>query len=102
MRDDKIMRTVRCRNDREPGTLGRLLLAIAEAGGDPGEIRLIQESHLAVVRDVTIYTSDEAQLGAVLAAMAGDAPAVCNTAATRSVASARLSFMPGPAAVGRR
>ncbi len=73
MREDKLMRTVRCRNEKKPGTLGRLLLAVAEAGGDVGEIRLIQESLSSVVRDVTIYTDDELQLGKVLNVMAANA-----------------------------
>ncbi|UCH60273.1 MAG: NAD-dependent malic enzyme [Anaerolineales bacterium] len=72
MREDKLMRTVRCRNEKKPGTLGRLLLAVAEAGGDVGEIRLIQESLKSVVRDITIYTDDEAQLEKVLEAMAAN------------------------------
>ncbi len=69
MREEKLMRTIRCRNDQKPGTLGHLLVAIAEAGGDVGEIRLIQESHRSTVRDITIYTNDEDQLTRVLAAI---------------------------------
>ena len=72
MREDKLMRTVRCRNEKKPGTLGHLLLAIAEAGGDVGEIRLIQESLRSVVRDITIYTDDEQKLEQALAAMAAN------------------------------
>jgi malate dehydrogenase (oxaloacetate-decarboxylating) len=72
MLEEKIMRTVRCRNDAKPGTLGQLLVAIAEQGGDIGEIRLIQESHRAVVRDLTIRVDDEAQLEQVLAAVAAN------------------------------
>lgn len=72
MREDKLMRTVRCRNEKKPGTLGRLLFRVAEAGGDIGEIRLIQESLKSVVRDITIYTDDEAQLEKVLEAMAAN------------------------------
>jgi malate dehydrogenase (oxaloacetate-decarboxylating) len=72
MNEDRIMRTVRCRNDQAPGTLGRLLLAIAEAGGDVGEIRLIEETHLSMVRDITVFVDDEQQLDKVVAAMAGN------------------------------
>lgn len=72
MNQDKLMRTVRCRNDQKPGTLGRLLLAIADAGGDIGEIRLIQEGHQAVIRDLTIYADDESQLERILKAMAAN------------------------------
>ena len=72
MREDKIMRTVRCRNDRKPGTLGNLVLAITEQGGEVGEIRLIQESLGAVIREITIYFDDEAQLEQVLAVMSAN------------------------------
>jgi len=40
MREDKIMGMVRCRNDAKPGTLGQVLAAIAEQGGDIGGKRL--------------------------------------------------------------
>jgi malate dehydrogenase (oxaloacetate-decarboxylating) len=70
MNEDRIVRTVRCRNEQTLGTLGHLLIAIAQAGGDIGEIRLIQETHTAMIRDLTIYTTDEAQLGRVLEAIA--------------------------------
>ncbi len=63
------MRTVRCRNDPKPGTLGSLLVAIAAFGVDVGEIRLIQETHQAVIRDITIRVDDEAQLEQVLSAI---------------------------------
>lgn len=69
MPEDKIMRTVRCRNDQRLGTLGHLLIAIAEQGGDIGEIRLIQETHESVIRDITIYLNNEEQLEAVLQAI---------------------------------
>jgi len=69
MREDKLMRTVRCRNDQKLGTLGHLLIAIADQGGDLGEIRLVQETHQAVIRDITIYLDDEEQLERVLAAI---------------------------------
>jgi hypothetical protein len=39
--NEKFMRTIRVRNEQHPGTLGRLLLAIGNAGGDIGEVRLI-------------------------------------------------------------
>ncbi len=64
------MRTIRVRNDQQLGTLGRLLTAIAEKGGDIGEIRLIQEGHRAVIRDITVYVENEAQLEYVLQAIA--------------------------------
>jgi malate dehydrogenase (oxaloacetate-decarboxylating) len=70
--EEKIMRTVSVRNDQTPGTLGRLLLTISEAGGDVGSVRLIQETLRATIREITIYVSDEVQLEAVLSAMAAN------------------------------
>jgi malate dehydrogenase (oxaloacetate-decarboxylating) len=70
--EGKIMRVVRCRNDRMPGTLGRLLIRVSEAGGDVGSIRLIQETHLSTIRDLTVYSDDVEQLERVLAAMAAN------------------------------
>ncbi len=69
MREDKIMRTVRCRNDHQPGTLAHLLLAVAEYGAEIGEIRSIQETPRHMVRDITVYANDEAQLALILEAM---------------------------------
>jgi malate dehydrogenase (oxaloacetate-decarboxylating) len=69
---DKLMRTVRVRNEQSPGTLGRLLIAIAQAGGDVGEIRSIQETHQAVIREITLYAEDQAQLDLILEAITGN------------------------------
>lgn len=63
------MRTVRVRNESQPGTLGRLLLAVGDAGGDVGSIHMLHESHRTTVRDITIYTADQAQMDLVLAAI---------------------------------
>lgn len=69
MESNKIMRTVQVYNYHVPGTLGRLLLAIAEAGGDVGEIHTIQDTHQAVIRDLVIYCDDTAHLEKVLLAI---------------------------------
>jgi malate dehydrogenase (oxaloacetate-decarboxylating) len=66
---EKFMRTIRVRNEQQLGTLGRLLVAVAEAGGDVGEVRLIQETSRFTLRDVTIYTLNEEQMDSVLKAM---------------------------------
>ncbi len=65
----KIMRTVRVRNQAQPGTLARLLTAVAQAGGVVGEIRLIRESTKAVVRDITVYADTLQQMDALITAM---------------------------------
>jgi malate dehydrogenase (oxaloacetate-decarboxylating) len=66
---EKFMRTIRVRNEQQLGTLGRLLVAVAEAGGDVGEVRLIQETSRYTLRDISIYTQDEAHMDQVLQAM---------------------------------
>ena len=72
MNPNNLTRTVRVWNDQAPGTLGRLLLRIAEAEGDVGELKLIQETHRAMIRDITIYVEDEGHLSRVIAAMASN------------------------------
>lgn len=66
---NKLMRTVLVSNDHTPGTLGRLLVAISEAGGDVGEIHLLQETHRATRREIVIYTDDEEQFQQILQAI---------------------------------
>lgn len=67
--DRKLMRTVRVRNSQKMGVLAKLLTVIAEAGGTPGSIELLTETSQTVMRDVTIYAEDEAQLERILTAM---------------------------------
>lgn len=69
MNQQKLMRTIRCRNDHGTATLGRLLLAIAEASGDVGEISTVEETQRATVRDITVYVDDEEQLTRVIVAI---------------------------------
>src|SRR5512136_2793953 len=66
---EKFMRTIRVRNEQQLGTLGHLLVAVADAGGDVGEVRLIQETSRYTLRDITIYTQDETHMDLVLKAM---------------------------------
>jgi malate dehydrogenase (oxaloacetate-decarboxylating) len=67
---EKFMRTIRVRNEQQLGTLGHLLVAVADAGGDVGEVRIIQETSRYTLRDITVYTEDEAHMDRVLQAMA--------------------------------
>ncbi|MFM8427013.1 MAG: NAD-dependent malic enzyme [Chloroflexota bacterium] len=67
--EQKIMRIVRVRNSQKKGVLGKLLTAIAEAGGNVGSLVLLTETSQHVVRDITITAEDEKCLAAVLAAM---------------------------------
>jgi malate dehydrogenase (oxaloacetate-decarboxylating) len=66
---EKFMRTIRVRNEQQLGTLGRLLVAVADAGGDVGEVHLIQETSRYTLRDISIYTQDEAHMDRVLQAI---------------------------------
>jgi len=66
---EKFMRTIRVRNEQQLGTLGRLLVAVADAGGDVGEVRLIQETSRYTLRDISIYTKDESHMDYILRAM---------------------------------
>jgi malate dehydrogenase (oxaloacetate-decarboxylating) len=68
--NEKFMRTVRVRNEQQLGTLGRLLVAVADAGGDVGEVRMLQETSRYTLRDITIHTANEAQMEIVLQAVA--------------------------------
>src|SRR5512142_76746 len=70
--ESKFMRTVQVQNDPVLGTLAHLLVAIATAGGNIGEIHLIKEDHRRVVRDITVYADDEPQLEQVLGAIAAN------------------------------
>jgi malate dehydrogenase (oxaloacetate-decarboxylating) len=65
----KIMRIVRVRNSQKKGILGKLLTAIAEAGGSTGSIVLVTETSQNVVRDITITADDEQQLESIIEAM---------------------------------
>ncbi len=69
---EKFMRTIRVRNEQQLGTLGRLLVAVADAGGDVGEVRLIQETSRYTIRDISVYTLDEAHMENILGAMAAN------------------------------
>jgi malate dehydrogenase (oxaloacetate-decarboxylating) len=67
--DRKIMRIVRVRNSQKKGVLGKLLTAIAEAGGSTGSIVLVTETSRNVVRDITVTADDEQHIDAIIAAM---------------------------------
>src|SRR4030065_1933450 len=66
---EKFMRTIRGGDEQQLGTLGRLLVAVADAGGDVGEARLIQETSRYTLRDISVYAQDEAQMDIILGAM---------------------------------
>ena len=65
----KIMRNVRVRNSQKKGVLGKLLTAVAEAGGNVGSIVLLTETTQNVVRDITVTADDETSLANILEAI---------------------------------
>jgi len=67
--ENKILRIVRVVNAQEIGTLGRLLGAITAVGGNVGNIELLNETTLHVVRDITIFADDEKHLELILEAI---------------------------------
>src|SRR5512136_966366 len=67
--ETKISRTVRVVNSHERGTFARLLTAITNAGGNIGGIELLNETSLQVVRDITVFADDEANLEQILEAI---------------------------------
>ncbi|HUI87114.1 MAG TPA: malic enzyme-like NAD(P)-binding protein [Anaerolineales bacterium] len=65
----KISRTVRVRNDQTLGQLARLLAVISNAGGTVGDIQMLNETSRSVVRDITIYGDDLAQIEKIVGAI---------------------------------
>jgi malate dehydrogenase (oxaloacetate-decarboxylating) len=65
----KVSRTVRVRNEQTVGQLGRLLMAISDAGGAIGDIGMLTETSMHVVRDITIYANDLGQLETIVESM---------------------------------
>jgi malate dehydrogenase (oxaloacetate-decarboxylating) len=68
----KLLRTVRCQNDQQRGTLARLLAAVADAGGSVGEIDLIKEGGQREVRDIVVFAEDQTQLDSIIRAMSAN------------------------------
>jgi malate dehydrogenase (oxaloacetate-decarboxylating) len=67
--ENKILRIARVVNAQEIGTLGRLLSAITAVGGNVGNIELLNETSVQVVRDITIFADDEKHLELILEAI---------------------------------
>jgi malate dehydrogenase (oxaloacetate-decarboxylating) len=67
--EQKVMRTVRVRNDQRIGVLAALLSSISTNGGSVGEIRLITDTTHSVVRDISVYAEDAEHMEQVIEAM---------------------------------
>ena len=70
--ENKILRIVRVVNSQEIGTFGRLLTAITAAGGNVGNIELLNETTSQIVRDIAVYADDEQNLEHILEAIRGN------------------------------
>ncbi len=67
--ENSIMRTIRVRNEQRAGGLGRLLVALGDAGVLAGEISLIRMDHQHVVRDIVIYVPQLSDLDKAIEAV---------------------------------
>ncbi len=73
--EETIMRTFRCRLRQVPGTLGRFLSRLGEAGGDIGEIRVIRQGSGTVERDIVVFADSPAHMERLIV-LAGGVPDV--------------------------
>ncbi len=63
---DRLLRTLRVRNDHQPGVLGRLATAIGAGGANLGDIRTVWVGVEHIVRDLDVLLADAAELEATL------------------------------------
>jgi malate dehydrogenase (oxaloacetate-decarboxylating) len=66
---DRLLRTLRVRNEHRPGVLGRLASAIGAAGANLGDIRTVWLGPEHIERDLDVLVEDLAELEHVLAAV---------------------------------
>ncbi len=64
--ENKIMRTIRCRNQQKPGVLGPLLSAVGKTGGFIGEMKTVRVGSTTMIRDIMVYADDEKQLQQII------------------------------------
>ncbi len=55
----RIVRTLRCKNQNIPGTLGKLTTAIGQAGVEIGNISTVHLGHHFTIRDIDVLVSSE-------------------------------------------
>ena len=65
----RIIRTVRCKNEQKTGILAKLLTAIAEEGGSIADIKLLRQTSLYTLRDIVVHADDKAQMDRIIEAM---------------------------------
>jgi malate dehydrogenase (oxaloacetate-decarboxylating) len=66
---NKIIRTLRVKNENSPGVLGRLATTIGDTGGLFGDIKTISVGRNYTVRDMDVEVDDEAHLERILSAI---------------------------------
>lgn len=66
---ERMLRTLRCRNDHRPGVLGKLATAIGATGSNIGDIRTVWVGPDHIVRDLDIVTDDDDALARTLEAV---------------------------------
>ena len=66
---DRLLRTLRVRNEHRPGVLGRLATAIGNAGANLGDIRTVWLGPDHIERDLDVLIEDLAELEGVLEAV---------------------------------
>lgn len=63
---ERLLRTLRCRNEHRPGVLGRLATALGQAGANLGDIRTVWVGPDHIVRDLDVIVEDLGALAAVV------------------------------------
>lgn len=65
----KVIKTLRVRNQQQIGVLSKVIQAIASKGGDIGDIRTLTLGTFQTVRDITVICNNEEQLHEVIRAV---------------------------------
>lgn len=69
MAQQKLIRTLRCKNRKFIGVLAKLITTISSMGGDIGNISTISFGELHNIRDISIIVNDEDHLSAIVSAV---------------------------------
>ena len=65
----KVIKTLRVKNQQQIGVLSKVINAIATAGGDIGDIRTLSIGTFNTIRDITVICNDEANFEQVVRAL---------------------------------
>ncbi len=65
----KVIKTLRVKNQQQIGVLDKVIHAIASQGGDIGDIRTLSVGTFNTLRDITVICNDEDQLKKIIAAV---------------------------------